>query len=194
MKRLMLSVVATILGAAVAVGTAAAAPAGSPGQPPPIPTPKDVTPNPWPGKKAQGLFFYVETVTASPGESVWGGAANERCTQTNFFARKERAVWHMAAVDTKTGKVVTNADVAYAYLKVPGMQNIPVTYVPHGKDPATAPWTWTARWDIPPDYPVGIVNFEFVMKLKGWPKNKVASFTQIPLAPEQMTVIAQRTY
>lgn len=192
MKKLVLSLVAALVAASVGAGMAAAAGTGSPGQPAPIPTPKDVTPNPWPGKKANGLFFYVETVTASPGESVWGAAAPIRCTQTNYFARRERAVWHISAVDTTNGNIVTNSDVAYAYLKVPGMQNIPVTYTPHGKDPTTAPWTWTARWDIPPDYPLGVVNFQLVMKLKGWPKNKVSTFTQIPLEPELMTVIASR--
>ena len=194
MKKVVLSIIAALSGLAFAAGLASAAPAVSPGQPAPLVTPPGVESNPWPGKQANGIFFYVETVTASPGESVWGGAAATRCTQTNFFARKERAVWHIAAADTKTGKILTNKDVAYAYLKVAGMENIPVTFVPHGKDPATAPWTWTARWDIPPDYPVGIVNFELVMKLNGWPKGKVAKFTQLPMATEQMTILAARTY
>ncbi len=179
-------VIATALvGAALAASAALAE-----DQPPPIPTPPGPQ-NPWPGKKF-AIFFYVETLTASPGESIYGKAAPTRCTQTNFFARGERAVWHISAVNARTGEIITNKDVKYAYLKIPGMKNVGVTYTPHGRDPVTAPWTWTARWDIPLDYPLGVVPFQLVMKLKDWPANKVATFTQIPIALEQMTIIDHR--
>ena len=184
-----------VLGTAAlaAVLGAPAALAEEPPQPPPIPTPPGPQ-NPWPapGNGKLDIAFHVETVTASPGESIYGKAAPQRCTQTNFFARGERAVWHIGAVNARTGKVLTNVDVQYAYLKIPGMRNIGVTWVRHGSDPATAPWTWTARWDIPFSYPLGVVDFTLVMKLKGWPKNKVATFKQIPIALEQMTVIDHR--
>jgi hypothetical protein len=184
--RIAFAVIATALVGMVLAASAALAQE----QPPPIPTPPG-TPNPWPGKKFD-VFFYVETLTASPGESVFGRAAPQRCTQTNFFARGERAVWHISAINAHKGTIVTNEDVKYAYLKIPGMKNIGVTYTPHGRDPATAPWTWTARWDIPLDYPLGVVPFELVMKLKKWPKGKVATFKQIPISLEQMTVIDHR--
>ena len=180
-------VIATCLAGAVLAASAALAQA-------PIPTPPGPQ-NPWPAPPSGGkfdIFFYVETLTASPGESIYGGAAPTVCTQTNFFARRERAVWHIGAVNARTGKYVLPKDVKYAYLKIPGVKNIGVTFVPHGRDPATAPWTWTARWDIPPDYPLGVVPFVLVMKLKAWPKNKVATFTQMPLALEQMTIIDRR--
>ncbi len=185
--KLALAIALCVVGAALAAPVALAQE--------PIPTPTGVPENPWPSAPPGGrfdVFFYVETLTASPGESVYGRAAPSRCTQTNFFARGERAVWHIAAVNARTGKIIGAKDVRYAYLKIPGVHNIGVTMVPHGRDPATAPWTWTARWDIPLDYPLGLVPFQLVMKLKGWPGNKVATFTQIPLALEQMTIIDQR--
>lgn len=183
-------VVATVIAGAMLAASSALAEE----QPLPIPTPPGPQ-NPWPAPGKNGkvdVAFHVETLTASPGESIYGKAAPTRCTQTNFFARGERAVWHVGAVDARTGKVLTNADVKYAYLKIPGMKNIGVTWVPHGRDPATAPWTWTARWDIPPDYPLGVVPFKLVMKLKSWPKNKVAVWTQIPMPITQLTVIDHR--
>lgn len=160
----------------------------------PIPTPEGPQ-NPWPAPPKGGkfeVFFYVETVTAGPRESIYGKWAPTSCTQTNFFARGERAVWHIGAVNARTGEYVLPKHVKYAYLKIPGVKNIGVTFVPHGRDPVTAPWTWTARWDIPPDYPLGVVNFELVMKLKKWPRNKVATFKQMPLSLEQMTIIDSR--
>lgn len=184
-----LAVVTAAALAAFGIAVAAATAEGPP-QPPPLPD-SPGTPNPWPGAKAQGIFFYVETVTASPGESIYGKAAPQRCTQTNFFTRGERAVFHISAVDTHNGNILLPADVKYAYIQIPGMNNIRVSYVVHGKDP-TSPWTWTARWDIPPDYPLGVVPFKLVMKLKDWTKNKVAVFTQIPIPLEQLTVIGNR--
>lgn len=159
-------------------------------QPAPIKTPEGEQ-NPWPGKKAD-IFFYVETLTASANESVFGVSAPTGCTQTNFFTRGERIVWHIAAINAKTGQVITNKDVKYAYIKIPGMKNLGISFTPHGRDPVTAPWTWTGRWDVPPKYPLGIVKYQLVMKLKGWGKNKVARWTQIPLDPELLTLIASR--
>lgn len=180
-------VVATAIGVALLTASGAFAQE----QPPPIPTPAGPQ-NPWPAGKKVDIAFHVETLTASPGESIFGRWAPTRCTQTNFFARGERVVWHIGAVDARTGTVLTNADVRYAYLVIPGMKNIGVTWVPHGRDPATAPWTWTARWDIPLDYPLGVVPFKLVMKLKDWPKNKIAVWTQIPMPITQLTVIDSR--
>lgn len=175
--------------AAVAVSVALAQPPYP--STPPNPTPVGVPSNPWPGKKVD-IAFYVETVTASPGESRYGKAAPQTCTQTNFFARGERIVWHVVAVKAHTGKVIQPEDVKYAYLMLPGFPNTSITFVPHGKDPTTAPWTWNARADIPLDYPLGVLPFQIVFKLKGWGANKVARFTQLPLAPEDLTIIDHR--
>lgn len=183
------------LGFTVAVAVSAllltASAASAQEQPPPIPTPAGPQ-NPWPAGKKVDVAFHVETLTASPRESIYGRWAPTSCTQTNFFARGERVVWHIGAVNARTGEVLTNNQVQYAYLVIPGMKNVGVTWVPHGRDPVTAAWTWTARWDIPLDYPLGVVPFKLVMKLKGWPKNKVQSWTQIPMPITQLTVIDKR--
>jgi hypothetical protein len=137
------------------------------------------------------LAFYVETVTASPGESKYGKAAPAACSQTNFFARGERVVWHIAVVDAKNGSVVLPEAVQSATLVIPGTSGIGITFVKHGKTD-TSPWTWNAAWDIPPDYPLGVVPFQVNFQLNGWQASKVATFTQIPISLEQMTVIDHR--
>jgi hypothetical protein len=149
--------------------------------------------NPWPGKNVKVAFF-VETVTASKNESVWGAWANTACTRTNFFPRRERIVWHITMVEVKTGKVIEAADVKYAYLKIPGLSNLKLKYGPHGRDPLQAPWNWYYGWDVPPDYPLGLVDYQIVVKTKLM-KNpgEVATFKEFPLAPEQLTIVSQRT-
>jgi hypothetical protein len=190
MSRMIIAITACLAIAAFAVPAALAQ--DEQPQPAPIPTPAGEQ-NPWPAKQAD-VFFYVETLTASPNESVFGQSAPRGCTATNLFPRGERIVWHIAAINAKTGQVITNKDVKYAYLKIPGMKNLGISFTPHGRDPVTAPWTWTGRWDVPPTYPLGIVKYQLVMKLKDWKKNKVATWTQVPLDPELLTIIANRTF
>lgn len=174
--KLFLAIAASILAAAFAAPALASSP----------------TTNPWPGKGPFPIAFYVETVTASPGESVYKVNAPATCMQTNFFTRGERVVWHITAINTRDGKIIEPDAVKYAYLKIPGVKNIPIGYVPHGKDPNTAPWTWNARWDVPLDYPIGVVPFQVVFKLKGWPAGKIATFTQLPIALENLTIVEKR--
>lgn len=154
-------------------------------------TAAEVPKNPWPAKKVR-VAFYVDTVTASPNESVWGKWAPQRCTQTNFFARGEGVVFHVSAVDARTGKVLEDSDVRYAYLKIPGEPNLPLKFGPHGRDPATAPWYWAARWDVRPDYALGTVPFEVVVKLKDMKRNEIAVWKQYSNALAQLSIIATR--
>ena len=101
-------------------------------------------------------------------------------------------MFHIMAWNARAGKVVEPEDVQYAYMKIPGVPNKKLSYGPHGKDPTTAPWTWYLAWDIAPDYPFGTVPYEIVVKLKGMARGEVARFTEIPLAPEQLTVVESR--
>lgn len=188
MKKLMFVVTGIAALAFAGAATAAETPPLPYGQTIPGPT------NPWPGKGALKVSFFVETVTASKNESVWGAWANTACTRTNFFPRRERIVWHITMVDAKTGKVIEAADVKYAYLKIPGLPNLKLKYGPHGKDPLVAPWNWYYGWDVPPDYPLGLVDYQIVVKTKSMKnKGEVATFKEFPLAPEQLTIVSQRT-
>lgn len=182
-----LAVLTALVAALVVAATAAAAedPKLPYGQVLPGPT------NPWGGKKAKVAFF-VETLTSGKGESVWGRSAGRSCIRTNLFPRKERVVFHIMAWDAKAGKTIEPEDVRYAYIKIPGLPNQKLSYGPHGKDPKTAPWTWYFAWDIAPDYPFGAVPYELVFKTKGMAKGEVATFKELPIAPEQLTVVESR--
>ena len=145
--------------------------------------------NPWPGKKTK-IAFWVGTVTAGPGESIYGVNAASACVETNLFPRGEGVVFRMAAFNARTGEIIEADDVKYAYIKIPGQPNLALRYTPHGRV-ATAPWYWGKRWDIPLDYPLGVVNFEIVVKLKG-KGNVIGIFKQAPLPPAQLTVVEKR--
>lgn len=176
--KLALVIVAGLAAAALAASAALAQE--------PIPTPPGPQ-NPWPTPPKGGKFDIAFQVRIITGRGV------RVCAVTNQIARGERVVWHIGAINARTGRYVMPANLKYAYVKVPGVKNIKITFVPHGRDPVTAPWTWTARWDVPSDYPLGAVPYTIVFKLKGWPANKVATFTDIPLSGEGLWVVEKRT-
>jgi len=179
--KVALAIAASLVVAGLA---ASAALAQEPIVPPPGVEPGVIWPAPNPKTKKFDIAFYVETLP---------GNGSGACRQTNTFERGQRAVWHIGAINARKGTFVLPKDIKYAYVQIPGVsKNFGVTFVPHGRDPVTAPWTWTARWDIPNDYPLGQVQYKVVFKLKGWPANKVATFTPLPLGGSTMTVVPKR--
>lgn len=174
MRRLVGAVVAVAVAVAVGAATASTALAAPQQQP---------KPNPWPANAAK-IFFYVDTVTSGPGEGKVD--ADKFCAQRNFFERGMHVVFRMSAVAARTGKVLTGQDVRYAYIKIPGMPNIPMFHGKHGRT-EDAPWFWTGAWNVPADYPAGIVDFRIVLRTKGKNATTVV-FKQIPVAPAQLTI------
>jgi hypothetical protein len=149
----------------------------------------EAPPNPFPGPKVK-IAIYVDTVTASPGESEFGVAFPAACTQMNFMRRGEGIVFRMWAVDVKTGKVLTDAEVRSAVLRVPGQANLKMRFGPHGSA-EDAPWFWVTRWDVPLDYPLGVVDFTVRVKTK---KGKVGVFRQPMVGPGlgKLTIVESR--
>ncbi|MDO8615260.1 MAG: hypothetical protein Q7T33_05930 [Dehalococcoidia bacterium] len=122
------------------------------------------------------VFFYVDTVTAGAGESKFNVDADRYCTQSSSFRRGMHIVWRVIASDN-TGKELHATDVATAVLKVPGAEDVTFKFGLHGG--ATGAWFWTAAWDVPPDYPLGAVDFtvEFTTN-----DGKSGAFKQIPVS------------
>ncbi len=135
-------------------------------------------PNVFPAKKV-GIAIYADTVTASPGESIYGVSYPIRCTQLSLMRRGEGIVFRMWAVDTKTGKTLTDQDLKFAFVRIPGVPDRAMRFTPHGRT-EDAPWFWATRWDVPLDYPLGIVDFQIIVRTKkvDGKKPKTGVFTQ----------------
>lgn len=149
MKRLLAALV-LVIGAASLTSAAVA-------QTPP-------TPNPFPGAKHQ-VFIYVDTVQNSRPKNP-AVTPTIGCTQTNFFRRGQGVVFRSWGVQTDTGKSLTPDNVKYYYVQIPGQKPLKMTFGAHGAG-TTAPWFWTVNWDIPNDYPLGIVSFKVLVQTKG---------------------------
>ncbi|MBI4188707.1 MAG: hypothetical protein HY529_05835 [Chloroflexi bacterium] len=128
------------------------------------------------------LFFYVDTVTAGPGESKYNVDASRYCVIDSTFKRGMHIVWRMKVVDTATGKILQGTDVKSAVLKLPNGETKSFNFGRHGAN-VDSPWFWTAAWDAPMDYPLGVLDFAIEATTND---GKTGTFKQIPVsAPER---------
>jgi hypothetical protein len=164
MKRLLIAA-AAVLGAAAFAATVLAAEA----------------PPSWPPGKLQ-VFVAADTVTAP---SSYGHVPAQIGKQENFFPRTAGVMFRMYAVDLKTKKVLTAKDVKYAYVTIPGQPNLKLKYGKVGTA-ADAPELWTGVWSIPPDYPLGVVEFRVLVKTNA---KRVGAFQQSPVSAAKLTVL-----
>lgn len=133
----------------------------APPRPAPTPTPQGfVAPPPPqpPAAESKTLFLDVNTITAGPGESKYNVDADKYCALSTVFKRGMHLVWLMEAFDASTGKELQTADVREAVVKLPNGDTAGFRYGRHGTTD-NAPWFWSAAWDIPPDYPLGILDY-----------------------------------
>jgi hypothetical protein len=127
-----------------------------------------------------GISLYSDTVTSTRGAVI----QKRGCAQTNYFPRNSRAVFRMWAVDGKTGQPITDADVQYVYIKIPGLPNQALTWGGHGSG-ASKVYFWSLGWGVPVDYPLGAVNFRIVLKTTD---GRFGVYTQPQVDGSQMTV------
>lgn len=171
----------------------------APPRPAPTPAPPGfVAPPPpqAPAPEVKALFLDVNTVTAGPGESRYNVDADKYCASSSIFKRGMHLVWLMKAYDASTGKELQTGDVKEAVVKLPHGENVNLRYGRHGST-ADAPWHWAAAWDIPLDYPLGILDYEVTItsatdkraSFKPWGGTKVSFPDRTPPIENRLTII-----
>jgi hypothetical protein len=138
-----------------------------PPEPPPPPPPGATTPprpEPGPeyGEPVGDFAFYVETLTAS-GVSEYGYQYEEGCALSNLFSRGSKMVWRVEVIDLSTGLRVMPDD-AELTVRLPHGEELSMRFSQRGGGRVEgAPFMWATSWNIPPDYPVGTLDFEVVV-------------------------------
>lgn len=114
------------------------------------------------------FFFYVETLTANTTPNKYGFAPTVACIQSGVFKRGMKIVVRFEVLDTKTGKRVTDKDGATIKLVLPHGEEVPGRWTIRGSAAALpdSAWMWDTSWDIPPDYPVGSLDYRIVVTTK----------------------------
>lgn len=179
MKRLALLLGTAIVGIAFASPALAENPSTAPSANPGLPAPNVWQGTAYPNGK---VFVYAD--------NVWGSGptapAGRGCAQSNVFTRGQTVVFRAWAMQASDGKPVTDKSVKYAYVKIPGLPNQPLTFGKHGKLDSS-PWFWTLGWTVPSNYPLGVVAFRIVFKTN---TGVFGTFDQSSLSPNSQLTIA----
>lgn len=148
------------------------------------PTTTTATPPPVQGNHVDVLLS-VDTVQDS--HPTYGTIPAVGCSETNMFQQGNGVVFRVWGVETNTGDALTSANVKYAYVKLPNPANaasptiIKLAYGAHG----TVSY-WTAAWNVPLNYPLGVVPFRVVFRTTAY---KFGEFDQSKLpAASQLTI------
>lgn len=132
---------------------------------------------PFPSQTIESVFVSSRTVTA-PTSPLGPGVL------TNLYPRGSTVVFQVFAGATKTGKILTGADVKYAYVKLPDGTKIKLSY----KEPVnTTDPAWSGTWTIPSTYTPKVVDFVVRFRTKD---KQYGNFVQIPVSSAQLTVTA----
>lgn len=113
------------------------------------------------------FFFYVETLT-SAGPGKYGVISTVPCVQSGVFKRGMRLVFRYEILDTSTGKRVTDKDGATTRVRLQHGEELVARWAVRGSVNALpdSAWMWDVAWDIPPDYPVGSLDYTITVNTK----------------------------
>ena len=133
---------------------------------------------PFPVPAMEGLFVAAQTVNST---SAVGGVLQ------NQFTRGSTVVFRVFAGELKTGKVLRQGSLKYAYVRIPGQPNLKLTWMgPFEKRDPDARWPWKASWTVPNDFALGTVNFKVLVASRG---GLVGSFVQMPVETAQLAIV-----
>ena len=113
------------------------------------------------------FFFYVETLT-SLNPSRYGVLSTVPCVQSGVFKRGMRLVFRYEILDTSTGKRITDKDGATTKVRLQHGEELTARWAIRGSAAALpdSAWMWDVAWDIPPDYPVGSLDYTITVSTK----------------------------
>ncbi len=141
--------------------------------PAPTPLPAGVTaptrpPMPASYNDAVKFVYYVETLTSGAHPSIYGLEPTVACVLSGVFKRGTKMVWRFEIIDVSTGKRLTAQDGPTIKIKIPGKDDLTGRFSQRagGAGMPDAPWMWAAGWDIPPDYPLGALDYSIVVTTK----------------------------
>ncbi|MEK7872614.1 MAG: hypothetical protein AAB502_02000 [Chloroflexota bacterium] len=147
-----------------------------PRTPAPTPVPGAPTPRP-PPPPPPSLYepvpfvVYVEVLTSSHGnlkinaEDVIQGSI--ACVGSTVFKRGMNIVWRFEVFDTSTGKRLTPQDGSTVKLRMQNGDEKTVRFGQRagGRQP-DAPFMWVTQWDVPLNYPLGALTYQFDIATK----------------------------
>jgi hypothetical protein len=124
----------------------------------PVPVPQDL-----PASYAETLgpyTMYIEHI-AGVGASKYGLSATLGCVQDSVFKRGMKMAFRLELYATATNMRLTPDGHTTVKIALPSGDELPLNFNRRGglQGAPDAPWQWVTAWHIPPDYPLGAVDY-----------------------------------
>jgi hypothetical protein len=132
---------------------------------------------------AVDLFVAGDTVQGPANLTDDEKAGGAVCVQKNRYARNEEIVWRFRVVDPATGQPMDDQALSSVIVRLPD-QELEMHYGGHpSSDPVD--FFWTVSFDVPADYPTGLLNYNVVATAAG---GRTGTFNQFGVASAQLTI------
>lgn len=130
---------------------------------PPTAAPRETPPATYYNDKVGAYFVYAETL-ATTTASQFDIASTVSCTASARFVRGQKIVFRLDVIDLGTDKRVTDKDETTVKVVMPNGAEVTGRFSQRGggRTPG-APFSWSAGWDIPMDFPLGAINYKIVI-------------------------------
>jgi hypothetical protein len=110
--------------------------------------------------------FTMDMDVIATGPSAYGLFTAPGCVVDSVFKRGMKLVWRFEVYDMAAGTRLTDRDGTQVMVGLPDGSTIAARVEPRapgGEIAPDAPWTWVAVWNIPPDYPLGPVDYSVLV-------------------------------
>lgn len=108
------------------------------------------------------------------------------CTLNNRFRPGQMVVWRIEVVDPTTGEEMNADQLSEVELQLADGQTFEMQYGEHPADEPTDVY-WTAFWNIPEDYPSGVVDYTVVATAED---GRTGELNKFPIETSTLTVVA----
>jgi hypothetical protein len=104
--------------------------------------------------------MYIEHI-AGVGASKYGLSATLGCVQASVFKRGMKMAFRLEIYKTATQTRLTPDGQTTVTIALPSGDALPLNFTRRGgpQGAPDAPWQWVTAWHIPPDYPLGSVDY-----------------------------------
>jgi hypothetical protein len=117
--------------------------------------------------------------------ALFAGRENpENCILKSRYRRSEGVGFRMTAIDPLTGKYAETAELIVHVTYAGKTVDIPMRYRGVGENPR--PGFWTAKWVVPDDAPVGIVEYNVTGKDN---QGRTGEFQPFQVEASQLTIV-----
>lgn len=133
---------------------------------------------------ASGPLLLVDSIVLGS-KNLTGEMKAQTCVVSSRFLHGQEIVWRVKVLDPATGEGLSDEALESVQVELADGQVFDLHYGPHPKDNPTD-YFWAYGWEIPQDYPSGILNYTISARAKD---GRTGEFVSFNVRPALLTVL-----